>query len=302
MTDMAENQPPTHIAFSDETHYSKGRYRGIGLVTLGYDCSGTLKTELNGILKDTRVNELKWQKVDAKIDCEAAKRFIDSAVNNACTRHLRIDVLIWDTQDSRHRVMGRDDLANMHRMYYHLFKDVLVERWPDGSIWYLYPDEQSSMDWSEMGRFLDMTSISVGPPEPLSGLVESLRTEFHIVQIKPCKSEMEPLVQMADLFAGLGIYSRNNYEHFQCWELTQREERQLTLPLPEAITDIHLSNSDRMRCPVLSKLDNLCKNKRLGVGLRRSRGLKTYDPINPINFWWYQPQREEDKAPIRGRQ
>jgi hypothetical protein len=57
-----------------------------------------------------------------------------------------------------------------------------------------------------------------------------------------------------------------------------------------------------MRCPVLDKLNNLCKKNKLTVGLEKSKGLQTHNPANPINFWLYQPQMEEDKAPVRGRQ
>lgn len=295
------NQLPTHIAFSDETHYGVGQYRGIGLVTLKHNFYEDLKTELENNLKETHVKELKWQKLDARNDCKVAFKFVECAVSNACAGNLRVDVLIWDTQDNRHKVMGRDDLANMHRMYYHLFKNVLIERWPDGSVWHLHPDEQASIDWSEISRFLDMASITVGTPSLLSGLIESLRSEFNVVLIEQYNSENEPLIQMADLFAGLGVYSRNKYDHFCCWQLTHRQERQITL-LPEAVTNINLSNADKMRCPVLDKLASLCKANKLGVGLKRTKGLKTYNPANPVNFWWYQPQREEDKAPIRGRQ
>lgn len=300
MTEDVVNGHPTHIAFSDETHYGVGRYRGIGLVTLAYDLYEKLTVELNNILKETHVKELKWQKLDARNDCQAALQFVECAVSKACAGSLRIDVLIWDTQDSRHRVIGRDDLANIHRMYYHLFKNVLIERWPDGSVWHLHPDEQASIDWSEISRFLDMTSITVSAPSLLSGLIESLRTEFNIVLISQCKSENEPLVQLADLFAGIGVYSRNRYDHYLCWQLEHREERQIML-LPDATANVSLSNADKMRCPVLEKLDSLCKKNKLGVGLRQSKGLKTRDPANPINFWWYQPQHEEDKAPIRGK-
>jgi hypothetical protein len=33
-----------------------------------------------------------------------------------------------------------------------------------------------------------------------------------------------------------------------------------------------------------------------GVGLNNSRGLKTWKPENPINFWFYEPQHEDDTA------
>lgn len=300
MNDRA-NQTPTHIAFSDESYYGIGRYRGIGLVTVKYSCCERLKMELGDILRQTHVKELKWQKLDARNDCQAALKFVEYAVDNACAGNIRIDVLVWDTLDSRHKVVGRDDMANMHRMYYHIFKNVLVNRWPNGSVWHLYPDEQASMDWSEVARFLDMVSISIGDPSLLPSLIESLRTEFNIVRIEQRRSEAEPLIQMADLFAGMGVYSRDKYEHLLCWQLNHRKERQVPL-LPQLTANIALSNADKMRCPVLDKLNNLCKKNKLTVGLEKSKGLQTHNPANPINFWLYQPQMEEDKAPVRGRQ
>ena len=295
------SQTPTHLAFSDESHQSVGRHRSIGLVSAKYGHSGKLTSELTDILKETHVRELKWQKLDANNDCQAALNFVECAVRDACAGSIRIDVLVWDTRDSRHEVIGRDDVANIHRMYYHLLKNVLIQRWPDGSIWHLYPDEQSSIDWSEIARFLDMVSIPVGQLRPLSGFGESLETEFNIVHIEQRKSEAEPLIQMADLFAGMGIYSREKYTHFRCWLLNYRRERQAPL-LPEIATSVVLSNADRMRCPVLDRLNGLCKKSRLGVGFDERRGLHTHNPANPINFWCYEPQREEDKAPVRVRQ
>ncbi len=301
MANDTANQSPTHLAFSDESHYSAGRYRSIGLVTGKCDFCDRLKSELGSILKKTRIKELKWQKLDANNDCQAALEFVECAVSHACTGNIRIDVLVWDTQDKRHMVIGRDDAANMYRMYYHLFKNVLVNRWPDGSVWYLYPDEQASIDWSKIARFLGMAGISVSKPNPLSGLVESLITEFNVLQIEQRKSEIEPLIQMADLFAGMSVYSRKRYDHYRCWQTTCREERQLAL-LSDLTDNIRLSNADKMRCLVIDRLNSLCKANNLTVGLETSRGLQTHNPDNPINFWLYEPQREEDKAPIRGRQ
>ncbi len=60
---------------------------------------------------------------------------------------------------------------------------------------------------------------------------------------------------------------------------------------------IKLSKSDQERCCVLYEFNNKCKNKKLGVSLKINRGLKTFDAKNPINFWWYEPQHEADKAP-----
>lgn len=300
MTGNTNKQTPTHVAFSDESHYKVSRYRSIGLVTVRSSCCEKLKADLGDILKQTRVKELKWQKLDANNDCEAALKFVECAIRDACAGNLRVDVLVWDTGDSRHKVVGRDDMANMHRMYYHLFKNVLAKRWPNGSIWHLYPDEQASIDWSEIARFLDMASISVGEPNPLSGLVESLITEFNVVRVEQRKSETEPLIQMADLFAGMSVYSRDKYDHFRCWQCTEKPERQVPLT-SDIVPSVTISRADRMRCPVLERLNRLCKRNKLTVSLKNSKGLQTYNPENPINFWPYEPQREEDKAPVRKR-
>jgi hypothetical protein len=39
----------------------------------------------------------------------------------------------------------------------------------------------------------------------------------------------------------------------------------------------------------------------LGVSLKTHGGLRTLQPANRINFWWYEPQSPEDKAPTKTR-
>jgi hypothetical protein len=124
MMDDTHKLALTHIAFSDESYYSAGRYRSIGLVTTKYSCCEKLKAGLEDILKQKHIRELKWQKLDANNDCQAALEFVECAVREACAGNIRIDVLIWDTTDSRHQVIGRDDIANMQKMYCYLFKNV----------------------------------------------------------------------------------------------------------------------------------------------------------------------------------
>ena len=60
---------------------------------------------------------------------------------------MRVDVLIWDMEDSRHKeVPDRDDKADFSRMYYHLLHSVLKLRWPDGARWLICPDQHGEMD------------------------------------------------------------------------------------------------------------------------------------------------------------
>jgi hypothetical protein len=185
-------------------------------------------------------------------------------------------------------------------MYYHLFKNVLRARWSDDSIWRLCPDEQTAMKWNEVEDFLDMAGTQVEAWRDLftqGKFSLRLRREFSVEQIMPCKSHEEPLIQLADLCVGLAVYSRSSYAHYEQWQLKYGQQPSLFSMEPEV--PVQLSRSDRERCAVLAELDAVCKRKRLGVSLKTNRGLKTFDPVNPINFWPYEPQREEDKAPVK---
>ncbi|MCP5095067.1 MAG: hypothetical protein GY943_05915 [Chloroflexi bacterium] len=79
------------------------------------------------------------------------------------------------------------------------------------------------------------------------------------IKISPAQSHQEPLVQVANLFVGIGSYSRARYEKIAAWQ--QQNNGQLSL-LPTA-------------------------------------DIRTLNPQNPLNFWWYMPQNSNDKAPTR---
>ncbi len=300
MTTQDTTSEPTHVAYADETHYNTGRYRGLALVTLTQDNAGHVSAELRELLQESGVTEFKWKKLDSAKDRFAALKMLDHAVNKAIEGLLRVDALSWDTEDSRHKLIGRADIANLHRMYYRLFHNVLRERWPDGSVWRLCPHQQTAVEWDRIEDFLDMASTQREVRQSLftqRRFSVRLKEEFRIEQIAPCESYQEPLVQLADLFAGLAVYSRSSYGRYQQWQRTR--SRQLTLFQGEREGSVRLSLSDRERCQVLGEFDARCKRHKLGVSLETNRGLRTFNPMNPINFWWYEPQHERDKAPVR---
>lgn len=291
---------PTHIAYADETKYNTGRHRGLALVTLRQKDDGRLSGELRKLLQESGVSELKWRRLDSAKDRFAALKMLDCAIKRAVEGLLRVDALTWDTEDSRHKVFGRDDIGNLHRMYYHLFHNVLRERWPGGSVWRLCPHQQTAVEWDRIEDFLDMASTQLDVEENLftqRRFSVRLKEEFRIEQIAPCKSHQEPLVQLADLFTGLAVYSRSSYVRYEEWQRTRSQ--QLALLQREGEGVVRLSLSGRERCHVLAEFDARCKRHKLGVSLKMNRGLKTFSPTNPINFWWYEPQHEENKAPVR---
>jgi hypothetical protein len=289
----------THVAFGDESHWNVGRHRGLGLVTLKVEDLEPLKAELLTILQESGVRELKWHKLGSARDRFAALKLCGFAVQAACQGRLRVDVLTWDTQDERHQVQARDDVANLQRMYYKLFKNVLQERWPDGSVWRLHPDEHREMDWASVQGFLEYAEISIKArrnltaPWSFRGLV---KLEFKIEEIIPVVSHEEPLIQLADLFAGLGVFSRDRYHRFKRWK-TQKNRQPVIFPEEEESPES--SAVEQERFTVLEAIKSLCEQRKLYVSLDSKQGLKSFKPDKPVNFWWYEPQHPDDKAPTK---
>lgn len=281
----------SHIAFSDES-YTADRYRSVATLTLARDTAERLTPVVSNILTESSVKEFKWEKLRQARERFAALKLIDLTIQEALRGNVRVDVLIWDTEDSRHTVKGRDDIANLQRMYYHLFRNVLT-RWPSGSTWMLHPDQNSAMDWQSVGDYLDIASWSViTQPDMAHSFRLRIRQDFQILEIAETVSETTPLGQVSDLFAGLGVFSHKNFSQYSQW--FQQKSGQLSLFSP---CETVLSNSDCERSAVLKYLDDLCKCHKLGVSLKTNHGLRTYNPTNPINSWLYEPQSPEDKAP-----
>jgi hypothetical protein len=291
----------THVAFADESSYNTHRYRSIGLITLPQVSYAASLAVLQQIVTESGVPELKWLRLDSAQMRFAIERMLNYIVEQAACGALRVDVLIWDVEDSRHRVAGRDDIANLHRMYYHLFRNVLHRRWPSGSIWRLHPDQNSAMDWHHVGEQVDGAGLRFEIEGNLltpNNYQIQLRRDFHIEQIVSCVSHQQPLVQVADVFAGMAVYSWRAYATYERWQ--QHHGPQVNF-LEAGAKDFKLSQADRERCYILAQFNALCKRHRLGVSLKTQRGLITHDPARPINFWRYVPQHEQDKAPTRSR-
>ena len=286
----------THVAYGDESFYNRGRYRSIAILTLEARAAAGCNRAVRELLEESGLREFKWQKLRQARERFAALKLVDFVIARALDGALRVDVLIWDTHDSRHQVRGRDDVANLQRMYYHLFKHAL-RRWPGDNVWALYPDQHSALDWETVQDYLVLAGLAPQPHAPASDLFRTrLRHEFRIDKVQEVDSKRVPLCQVADLFAGLSAFSWQKFDTFCLWEEQQRGQ----LGLFPVGHPLRLSNSDRERCTVLAYLDWRCKAHKLGVSLRTRGGLWTPQPANPINFWFYEPQHPADKAPTKG--
>lgn len=256
-----------------------------------------IESSLIRAMGESNVKEFKWQKLKTAQYRFAAERIIDICFEAACRGKLRIAVLIWDTKDHRHKTFGRDDLANLQRMYFHLYKNALKKRWPYNSHWTLFPDQQSQIAWDDINYHLNNAGIGIAAPDLFSsgGISLSLRTDYDVESIKQVNSCEVGLCQAADLFVGLGVFSWETYDRYCLWNKQHTEQ----LALFSDHEEVNFSNKENDRFLILRQFDQKCKSRKLSVSLKTSHGLLTKDPKKPVNFWLYQPQSNLDIAPTR---
>ena len=220
-----------------------------------------------------------------------AEKIIDFIFDVLLDKSVRIDVLTWDTEDSRHKIPGRDDNANFARMFFHLLRNLMQRREKDSN-WYIYPDENMAIDWGKIQDCLN----SVGRwkqyiEDQLFG-DEFSEQFFHIREFEQFVSTDTPPSHLADFMAGISVFSKKSYYDFCTWCEKQ-------IPLFDAIEPQKLSNKEEERFKILELFISKCRAKSLGVSLKSKCCLWTPDPKNPINFWPYKPRHVDDKAPTR---
>jgi hypothetical protein len=282
----------THVAFADESNWNQGRYRSISLVSAAVQHARIFHYELDALRKTRNKLEFKWVKTDTRHGVALADFFFERL------QRMRVDVLIWDVEDSRHKeIKNRDDRANFGRMYYHLLHNVLERRWPQGSRWLICPDEQKEVDWLTLeaclgrkGRDRDAKHVA------LATEVRELR--YSIREIRCVSSTEYLLVQLADMFAGLAAYSYSAFDKYRQWKSDSDATRELFDTAQYGERRLKVSKRDKERLPVLDHVRHVASTRGLQISLKSTRGLSTRNASSPLNFWLYTPQRQHDKAPI----
>ena len=280
-----------YVSFADES--SSNGFQSIAAFSLKSDNLLQISSDLKKLLHDSNVREFKWQKLkDAKYKF-CAQKLIDNVWKLIQTDDARVDVVIWDMNDSRHSIKNRDDKANYGRMFFHLHSNALKRR-PKSLTWELFPDEGVGVDWNTVSQCIDARGKRRELVDlPLFGKFFD-DPHYNITKLKEVKSHEEPCCQVADLFAGMSIFSRTHYDLYEKW----CECNTPSLPLfPEEMPS--MSRAEKHRFPIIYYFDLGCKSRKLGVSLKSNRYLRTPDPNNPINFWHYIPQHEMDKAPTK---
>ena len=126
---------------------------------------------------------------------------------------------------------------------------------------------------------------------------------LHFTEIQQLNSIYEPLIQLADLFAGIARFTGEKGVQCVQWLASYSNKKQLRMERV-GMNNIKDKGERRKECrfQLIGELNQICKKCRLGVSLSKKKRLWTPKPNNPINFWNYEPQGNYDKAPIKGRQ
>lgn len=280
-----------YTAYTDESYTTRERYRSICSFSFATGAIEHINNNLLKIREESDVKEFKWQKVkDAKYRF-CADKIVHFIVNSLYKYDIRIDVMIWDTYDSRHSIQGRNDNANFERMFFHLLSDSMRRR-RRKSKWSIYPDERMGIDWKTVHDCLK----SVGRWQKFikSPLFGDFFTDsyYDIENFEEIDSQFSPCCDVSDFFAGISVFSKNSYGKYSQWKINQ-------LPSLFKQESPALSNREKFRFEVMDNLNAQCKNRKLGVSLKTGRCFSTPNPNNPINFWYYKPQHEMDKAPAK---
>lgn len=284
---------PDFVSYSDESGTGGERHTCMASVSFKHEKLEEIHSKLSIILSDSDVNEFKWQKLkDAKYRCCAIK-LLDYFWDLIGHADARMDAIIWDHQDSRHTIKRRDNSANFGRMFFHLHHAALKRR-PRNSAWSLFPDEKVDIDWDTVSSCVTAAGERFDRFEfELSGEF-FLDQYFKIEQFEQVESHKERPCQIADLFAGLALFSITHYDKYKQW----KSQKSPTLNLFDE-KKYEPSNREANRFEVLDHFNVGCKKRKLGVSLDSHRHLRTINPLYPINFWHYEPQHENDKAPVK---
>ena len=297
---LAPDASQTHLGYSDESSWNQSRYRSLALVTGSAEAMRDLDSMVSAVLRESNVRELAWKNVASAKHRFAAIKVYDAVCNTMHNRPLRVDVLIWDTHDSRHRVRRRDDSENLARMYYHLMSNVISLRWNAVGTWLMRADERTDTDWETLEDCLrGRTRREKTAAQRQFGELVPLRTAVP-PKVEQVSSSNHPLIQVADAFTGLAAFSWNQSAGHRTWKEVAHPAQSGQQNMFSSLGLGDISKSAQFKHDAL---DHVVGLNLVGVVMktREGQGLRTFGPTNRINFWMYEPRRLEDTAPRKSR-
>lgn len=286
--------PIEYVGFTDESYITASRYRSITMVSYDRSSHNAFRDDIKKILTESNVEEFKWQKLKNARYRFCAQKMIDLVFSAYHTYSIRVDTIVWDTDDSRHAVQKRDDSANYARMFFHLVSNVLSRRRNPNAVWSIFPDEKNDIDWETLNQCLANKGKKIARSSPLIEELCETAWFYSIDRFEQAPSESCVQIQMADLFSGIAVFSVNEGPGYRPWKDGKT-------PCLFDIDEKKFSNSEENRFQVMEHLINRAVNENLSIDFQNDKRFKTKNPNDFINFWHYVPQSRKDIAPTKNR-
>jgi hypothetical protein len=276
-------------AYGDESGINVGdRYTSVCVVSGEGGVLDCLRYKLDKTLRDKNVDEVKFKKIKryGSPKAQAAVKFIECTVNDfAANNKVRVDTITVDKEyigGDNYDYSGKPELE---RMYYCVLAHI-VRRW-GYTKWDFYADVNSRVNWRQIVEYLNMTKLQKKVKKPLLiELMSEENPEFEFSGVKELNSAGEPLIQLADLFAGMARFS---HEDNGCakWVDKWKPEEQKEL-IPYMAGDKKSSQKAKeCRYMLIAGVYNLCHRHSLYVSIKTKGYLRTRRHESPINFWPY---------------
>lgn len=276
-------------AYSDESGVNVGdRYTSVSVVSGEAEALNYLRDKLGETLRDKNVDEVKFSNItryELPVT-EAAVDFVGCVVNDfAIYNTVRIDTITTDNGCLNGGDYDSGSDPDLEGMYCHLLSNV-GRRW-GCTKWDFYPDEHPGVNWSGIVSCLNMTSMltTEGNKEGFIYRTDE-DAQFEFSEVEELDSVGEPLVQLADLFAGMARFSHE--DNGGCAEWVARGDERQGILMPSMAWDKgNITRLKECRYRLIGRLYSLCHRHRLYVSLRSVRHLRTWRPQSPINFCDY---------------
>lgn len=149
---------PTHYGYLDESYYTPDHeYGSISLLSFPVEIKEDLEKEIFPIIDDFE-GEYKWQSFKGKMYCERSKLIFDILFSYATEGYLRIDTIIWQTNDSRYPRNQSNRSEKLSVLFYLRLRDTMAKRWGRNTSWVIKADEQWKVNLDELEKYIEFAS------------------------------------------------------------------------------------------------------------------------------------------------
>lgn len=283
-----------HYIFSDESGWNKDeRFGSLANISGTYQNTKDLNDELKYILNHYKRNEIKFHGIKGFEHQNLAIDFFKKGFEFLKQNKIKVHLLVWDKHDKRHNVKGRSEIENLKRMYFHNLK-ILKNHWKIDTLWSFFPDEFNKIDWqNDVIKFFNNLRLLKNDPSQLKLFSELKDFRIKYNNVKELQSNYYPIIQLADLLAGVVRTSRKESDKFNLW-LNQNQEQ---LSLFDKIEE-NVSKNMIPKYNTMLEFKNLAKKNSMGINFSKNKYFNTYNSKSNIFIWHYEPQSDKDKAPI----